>query len=78
MAERSVPVDHTQDARLAKAALEKHYRVQELASLWRFSDNTTIRLFAEEPASFAWNLARDEIGTNVSMATRSSLRPGIL
>ncbi len=31
------------------AALEKHYRVRELAKLWGFSDNTIIRLFATEP-----------------------------
>ena len=42
-------VDHTQDARSGRAALEKHYRVRELASLWGFSDNTIIRLFASEP-----------------------------
>src|SRR4249919_1635872 len=31
------------------AALEKHYRVRELATLWGFSDNTIIRIFASEP-----------------------------
>ncbi len=31
------------------AALEKHYRVGELASLWGFADNTIIRMFASEP-----------------------------
>jgi len=31
------------------AALEKHYRVRELATLWGFSDNTIIRIFANEP-----------------------------
>ena len=31
------------------AALEKHYRVRELAALWGFSDNTIIRMFATEP-----------------------------
>jgi hypothetical protein len=30
-------------------ALEKHYRVRELADLWGFSDNTIIRLFGAEP-----------------------------
>ena len=30
-------------------ALEKHYRVRELAALWGFSDNTIIRLFTAEP-----------------------------
>jgi hypothetical protein len=30
-------------------ALEKHYRVRDLASLWGFSDNTIIRLFTAEP-----------------------------
>ena len=30
-------------------ALEKHYRVGELAKLWGFCDNTIIRLFAAEP-----------------------------
>jgi hypothetical protein len=30
------------------SALEKHYRVRELAALWGFSDNTIIRLFAAE------------------------------
>lgn len=31
------------------AALEKHYRVRELAELWGFSDNTIIKFFAGEP-----------------------------
>ena len=31
------------------AALEKHYRVRELAELWGFCDNTIIRIFANEP-----------------------------
>ena len=31
------------------SALEKHYRVRELAALWGFSDNTIIRLFTAEP-----------------------------
>ncbi len=31
------------------AALEKHYRIGELAALWGFSDNTIIRIFASEP-----------------------------
>jgi hypothetical protein len=31
------------------AALEKHYRVRELASLGGFSENTIIRIFAQEP-----------------------------
>ncbi len=30
-------------------ALEKHFRVRELAGLWGFSDNTIIRLFEQEP-----------------------------
>jgi hypothetical protein len=34
---------------MSSAALEKHYRVRELASLWGFSDNTIIRIFAGEP-----------------------------
>ena len=34
---------------MSSAALEKHYRVRELASLWGFSDNTIIRIFASEP-----------------------------
>ena len=33
---------------MSSAALEKHYRVRELASLWGFSDNTIIRLFSTE------------------------------
>src|SRR5664279_4188811 len=37
-------------AHMSAAALEKHYRVRELAALWGFSDNTIIRLFATEPA----------------------------
>ncbi len=41
--------DRSGDAHSHKAALEKHYRVRELASLWGFSDNTIIRLFADEP-----------------------------
>lgn len=50
MAERIFPqIGHSTDARFEKAALEKHYRVRELASLWGFSDNTIIRLFATEP-----------------------------
>jgi hypothetical protein len=31
------------------AALEKHYRVRELAKIWGFCDNTVIRIFAGEP-----------------------------
>ncbi|SRR5581483_7055677 len=34
---------------MSSAALEKHYRVRELAALWGFSDNTIIRMFACEP-----------------------------
>jgi hypothetical protein len=34
---------------MSSAALEKHYRVGELAALWGFSDNTIIRMFASEP-----------------------------
>jgi hypothetical protein len=34
---------------MSSAALEKHYRVRELAGLWGFSDNTIIRMFACEP-----------------------------
>ena len=34
---------------MSPAALEKHYRVRELATLWRFSDNTIIKMFASEP-----------------------------
>ena len=34
---------------MSAAALEKHYRVRELAALWGFSDNTIIRMFAREP-----------------------------
>jgi MarR-like DNA-binding transcriptional regulator SgrR of sgrS sRNA len=30
---------------MSSAALEKHYRVRELAALWGFSDNTIIRMF---------------------------------
>jgi hypothetical protein len=30
-------------------ALEKHFRVRELAALWGFCDNTIIRVFANEP-----------------------------
>jgi hypothetical protein len=30
-------------------ALEKHYRVKELATRWALSANTVIRLFANEP-----------------------------
>ena len=36
-------------AQMSSAAIEKHYRVRELASLWGFSDNTIIRLFTAEP-----------------------------
>jgi hypothetical protein len=36
-------------AHMSSAALEKHYRVRELAALWGFSDNTIIRMFASEP-----------------------------
>ena len=50
MAERILPqIGNSLDAHSEKAALEKHYRVRELASLWGFSDNTIIRLFAAEP-----------------------------
>jgi hypothetical protein len=35
--------------RVGSAALEKHYRVRELAALWGFSDNTVIKLFTREP-----------------------------
>jgi len=34
---------------MSGTAMEKHYRVRELASLWGFSDNTIIRLFTAEP-----------------------------
>ena len=34
---------------MSTSALEKHYRVRELAALWGFSDNTIIRLFTAEP-----------------------------
>lgn len=34
---------------MVSAALEKHYRVKDLASLWGFSDNTIIKLFSSEP-----------------------------
>ena len=34
---------------MSSAAMQKHYRVRELASLWGFSDNTIIRLFSTEP-----------------------------
>jgi hypothetical protein len=34
---------------MSSIALEKHYRVRELALLWRFSDNTIIKVFAGEP-----------------------------
>ena len=34
---------------MSSAAMGKHYRVQELASLWGFSHNTIIRLFTAEP-----------------------------
>jgi hypothetical protein len=31
------------------AALEKHYRVKELAALWGFCDKTIMKMFADEP-----------------------------
>ena len=34
---------------MSSAAIEKHYRVRELAALWGFSENTVIRIFAGEP-----------------------------
>ena len=34
---------------MSSAALDKHYRVRELAMLWGFSDNTIIKLFTPEP-----------------------------
>lgn len=34
---------------MISSAVEKHYRVKELALLWGFSDNTIIRIFANEP-----------------------------
>jgi hypothetical protein len=39
----------TEDDDMSSAALERHYRVRELAALWGFSDNTIIRMFASEP-----------------------------
>ena len=33
---------------MGNAAVERHYRVKELASLWGFSENTIIRMFAAE------------------------------
>jgi hypothetical protein len=33
---------------MSSIALEKHYRVKELAAIWGFSDNTIIRMFAGE------------------------------
>jgi len=33
---------------MSSVALEKHFRVRELAALWGFSDNTVIRLFESE------------------------------
>jgi hypothetical protein len=30
------------------SAVEKHYRVKELADLWGFSENTIIKLFSNE------------------------------
>src|ERR1051325_7889808 len=33
---------------MGSTALEKHFRVRELAALWGFSDNTIIRLFSTE------------------------------
>lgn len=33
---------------MGTTALEKHYRVRELADLWALSDNTIIRMFANE------------------------------
>ena len=36
-------------AHMSAAALNKHYRVRELAALWGFSDNTIIRIFSSEP-----------------------------
>src|SRR5450432_824042 len=36
-------------AHMSAAALEKHYRVREVAALWGFSDNTIIGIFASEP-----------------------------
>ena len=34
---------------MSNIALEKHYRIRELAELWGFSDNTIIRMFSNEP-----------------------------
>ena len=41
-------LDRSAESAMSSAALEKHYRVRELASLWGFSDNTIIRLFSTE------------------------------
>jgi hypothetical protein len=34
---------------MENVALEKHYRVKELASIWGFSENSIAKLFATEP-----------------------------
>jgi hypothetical protein len=42
------------------SALEKHYRVKEIAEMWRLSDNTVIRLFATEPGVIRIESGRSE------------------
>jgi len=50
---------------MSAAALEKHYRVREVAALWGFSDNTIIGIFASEPGVSAWNRALADASTQL-------------
>src|SRR5450432_21884 len=52
-------------AHMSAAALEKHYRVREVAALWGFSDNTIIGIFASEPGVSAWTRALADVSTQL-------------
>src|SRR5437763_14189167 len=54
------------------SALEKHYRVRELAALWGFSDNTVIRIFTSEPG-----VIRLESGAGKRKYTTLSIPEGV-
>ena len=58
---------------MSSAALEKHYRVRELASLWGFSDNTIIRLFSTEAG-----VIRLETGTGRRKYTTLSIPESVV
>src|SRR5437764_12238931 len=61
-----------ENARMNNSALEKHYRVRELAALWGFSDNTIIRIFTSEPG-----VIRLESGAGKRKYTTLSIPEGV-